>query len=95
MEKQRREKLHFRVSEEEKERIKGNAEKAGLSMSKYIRSAALKRTIYDSHPPQLEGAYKKLKIILYWVEHGETKNMEKELREILALLYDAYLYPKK
>lgn len=95
MENQRREKLHFRVSEEEKERIKGNAEKAGLSMSKYIRSVALKRTIYGSYPPQLEGAYKKLRVILYWIEHGETKNLEEELREILALLYDAYLYQEK
>ena len=43
MEKQRREKMHFRVTAEEKEKIRRNAEKASLDMAKYIRSAALKK----------------------------------------------------
>lgn len=91
----RREKMYFRASEEEKEKIRRNAEKAGLDMTKYIRSAALKRKIYAAPAPQLEKAYKKLKLILYWLERGEEHDLKEALEEVLNLLYEAYLFPKE
>ena len=94
MEKQRREKMHFRVAAEEKEIIRKNAEKAGMDMTKYIRSAALKRRIYSAPAPQLEQAYKKLNVILRGLNNRKEKRLREELEKIQALLYDAYLYPK-
>ena len=94
MEKQRREKMHFRVTAEEKEKIRKKAEKAGLDMTKYMRSAALKRRIYAAPSPYLEKAYKKLKMMLFWMERGEQRDLKTELEEILDLLYEAYLNPQ-
>lgn len=90
----RREKMYFRASKEEKEKIRRNAEKAGLDMTKYIRSAALKRRIYAAPAPQLEQAYKELKAVLRSLDVRKDKRLKEKLEKILGLLYDAYLYPK-
>lgn len=93
MQGKRKEKIEVRVSYLERSAIKSNAEKAGLSISEYIRDCALARQISARRTPEELEAYKNLANFKTYfsrisniISAGEEPQLKAEIADLIQKL---------